>query len=495
LTLEPDSQPRPTHTAAEIKSRATAGATLIIGRGFLIRFLGLAGNVVLARLLTPADFGVVALGGTMLTFATLLSEGGIAAGFVRGPREPTRQDLEAAVAFQFYTSSLALALAAPLCVMLLGRTGLATAIMLGSLPLLAFRTPGAVLFERHLEFRPQIKVELSETLVYYCFAITAVVAGAGVWGLVVGLVVRAAFGSALMMIVAPAGFVRPIWHRANLRRMLRFGAQYQGISAAILGRDQGLNVATAALGSLTTLGLWSLLTRILQLPLMILSSLRRVSYPGIARLMATGEDIESVVRRTMALSCVMSGAMAVALVGTGPALVPTLFGPRWNALIDVLPLAGCATLINGPVSVAVVSFLLASGAVSIAFRSAVCQAVAGVLVAVVLIPYLGLTALGISLVVVATIDGTILGVAAYRRIGVNLLPMLLLYLSIAAVAAATGWLVASQPLPHVAALCLSGLAAEAVYGALLYAFTRSDLTDAGRLGVRSVRLALGGGHV
>jgi O-antigen/teichoic acid export membrane protein len=362
------------------------------------------------------------------------------------------------------------------------------------LPLLAFRTPGAVLFERHLEFRPQVKVELAETLVYYAFAITAVLMGAGVWGLVFGLVVRAAFGSAVMTIIAPVGFIPPIWHSENLRRMLSFGAQYQGISAATLARDQGLNILTAALGSLTTLGLWSLLARVLQIPLVVLSSLRRVSYPGIARLMAAGEDIRPVVERTMALSCVISGTMAVALVGTGPALVPTLFGPRWNALIDVLPLAGCATLINGPVSVAALSFLLATGAVSVAFRSALLQAIGGLVTAAALLPVLQLRALGVSMIVMAVIDGTILGVAAYRRIGVNLLPILALHLTIAATASAIGWLIASQSMPHVVALCASGLAAEAVYATLLYVFTRSHVVDASRLGIRAVRLAIGGGE-
>jgi O-antigen/teichoic acid export membrane protein len=485
---------RPARDAAEIKSRATAGAALVVGRGFLIRFIGLAGNVVLARLLTPADFGVVALGGTLLTFASLVSEGGIAAGFVRGPTEPSRRDLEAAVAFQFHISLLIVLLAAVPC-LLLGRTGLAALIMLASLPLLAFRTPGAVLFERHLHFRPQIKIELAETLVYTGFAITAVVFGAGVWGLVAAFVVRAAAGSALMMLIAPVGFVAPLWHSAELRRMLSFGAQFQGISASTLARDQGLNMATAALGGLTTLGLWSLLTRLLQIPLLVLSSLRRVSYPGIARLMATGEDIRPVMRRTMALSCVMSGAMAVGLVGTGPVLIPTLFGPQWDALIDVLPLAGGATLINGPVSVAVLSFLLAGGAVSVALRSAICQAVAGLLTAIALLPVLDLTALGVSLLVMSIVDALILGVAAYRRIQVNLLPLLALYIAVAATAAGCGWIIAIQELPQGVALVLSALGAEVVYGSLLYVFTRSDLTDAGRLGARSVRLALGSGQL
>ena len=37
----------------------------------------------------------------------------------------------------------------------------------------AYERDYAVLFERHLEFRPQIKVELSETVVYFAFSITA----------------------------------------------------------------------------------------------------------------------------------------------------------------------------------------------------------------------------------------------------------------------------------------------------------------------------------
>jgi hypothetical protein len=44
--------------AQEVRQRAVAGAAVVVLRGFGVRILGMVGTFVLARLLTPHDFGV-----------------------------------------------------------------------------------------------------------------------------------------------------------------------------------------------------------------------------------------------------------------------------------------------------------------------------------------------------------------------------------------------------------------------------------------------------
>ena len=68
----------------EISSRATRGAVSIMARGFGVRLLiGMLGNILLARLLLPSDFGMIALGNTILAFGAFLASGGLAATLVR----------------------------------------------------------------------------------------------------------------------------------------------------------------------------------------------------------------------------------------------------------------------------------------------------------------------------------------------------------------------------------------------------------------------------
>ena len=54
-----------------------------------------------ARLLTPYDFGLVAIGTTVLAFGGFLDDGGVGTALIRRPEPPTKSELQALVAFQF----------------------------------------------------------------------------------------------------------------------------------------------------------------------------------------------------------------------------------------------------------------------------------------------------------------------------------------------------------------------------------------------------------
>src|SRR4051794_27740893 len=84
----------------DVARRALSGAVLLGARGVLLRALGLVGNILLARMLVPRQFGVVAFGATFLTFAGFLSDAGLAAGLIRRPNAPTKRELEAVLALQ-----------------------------------------------------------------------------------------------------------------------------------------------------------------------------------------------------------------------------------------------------------------------------------------------------------------------------------------------------------------------------------------------------------
>jgi O-antigen/teichoic acid export membrane protein len=69
--------------ATEVRRRATAGALLIAVRTAITQIIALAGNIVLARLLVPDDFGAVAFGATLVTVATFFSDGGMGVALIR----------------------------------------------------------------------------------------------------------------------------------------------------------------------------------------------------------------------------------------------------------------------------------------------------------------------------------------------------------------------------------------------------------------------------
>src|SRR4051812_2137430 len=86
-------------SVGEVRQRALTGAAIDVLRGIGVRFLGLIGTLVLARLLTPREFGIVAFGTTFVIFANFFADGGIGAALIRQSDPPARADLKSLLAF------------------------------------------------------------------------------------------------------------------------------------------------------------------------------------------------------------------------------------------------------------------------------------------------------------------------------------------------------------------------------------------------------------
>src|SRR4051794_30814680 len=283
----------------EVRRRATGGAALLVARGVLVFGLGVGANLVLARLLEPRDFGLVAIGSVLIVLGGYLASGGLGAALVRREEPPTERELQAVDALQIaLTVGLALlvtAAAAPF-----RRGGLVIAVMVATLPITILRAPSVIVLERRLSYRTIATVDVLDAVAFYVWAIAAVALGAGVWGMATAMVVRAAVGTAAMARLGPLGLVRPRWSWHAVRPLIGFGAKLQAITVVALIREQGINLATAAIGGVATLGAWNLAYRVLQAPQLVFSTADRVSYPAMSRLLVGGRDPRAAIERSAA---------------------------------------------------------------------------------------------------------------------------------------------------------------------------------------------------
>jgi O-antigen/teichoic acid export membrane protein len=462
------------------------GAALVVARGFLVRLLGFASYVVVARFVSPEEFGVFTFGAAIVTAGQFLSDAGMAAALVRQPEEPEHADLRAVQGLQLAVSG-SLATVALVIGALIGGDGLVVGAMVVSLPIATLRVPAMTLLERHLNYRPLVVVEVAETLAFSVFMIAAVVGGAGVWGLALAVVVRAIFGTIALTRVGPVGFVLPSVDPPRVRPILRFGAKFQALSAVGVANEQIYNPAVTAISGVGALGIWGMAYRILQLPQLIFVSLRRVSYPAIARLIGAGEDVRGTVERSARLAAVGSGLVLVPLVGSSTALVPLVFGDRWADAADILPGLCLGLMIGGPVSVAVAAYLLAANQAGVVLRSAILRVGTMLVVALSLLPVIGVVAMGLGYVAAATVEASVLGAAAARSLDVRLGRALLPCCLSAVGAGAAGWAVAVLLGVSVAGCVLGGAVSFSVFAGALWTLSHDALVDA----VRIVRRLLG----
>jgi O-antigen/teichoic acid export membrane protein len=489
-SMPPAGMPDDLLPRAELNRRVSSGVFFIGAWGVINLLVGFGGNIVLARMLVPADFGLVAIGATLMIFATTLSDGGLGSGLIRRVESPTRQELKSVLALQLtFTAGLAVAVA--VIASFFGSAGAVVAVMMCALPLAAIQTPGKVVLSRALRFRVLTGVDAVGILAYYGWAVGWVLAGAGVWALATAVVFKAAVSSCAMAFASRGTNVLPSFRGVrSLWPVISFGLRFQGVSAAGMVREQGLNGGIAVLSGVGTLGLWTLAKRVIEIPMLITEPLHRVAFPYMAQLRAGGEDPGPVIERGIRVSGTAAGVVLTGLAAAASGLVPAVFGAQWADTAVAVQWVCISLLVAAPLAVVAVGFLYAVGEPSVVLRATIAHTVTLFVVAFPLLPFVGVNAIGAGALAGACVDAVMLGRAIARRSSARPFRLMAVPLLLGVPAAVLGSLATHRLGNDFPAAIAGGTLAAVLYVVALFVCRRETLLETSALVVRSVRAGL-----
>ncbi len=297
-------------------------------------------TVVLARILTPADFGLFALGLVVLNLFDYLRDFGVSGALVQRDQRWDRlaaTGLTLSVGFGVLLGLAAVALA-PVLASLLGYpelTPLVQVLAIGMVVTAVAAVPTALL-RRRLDFRRRLIPEVTGTAVKVVVAIALAVTGTGVWSLVVGHVVGAVVTSALYWYVAraPARFG---FDRAVAGSLLRFGLPLTTVS---LVSFVVVSAPTTAIGrelGAEALGLYSLANRLPELLVLNMCVVvGEVLFSALSRMQhdrrALAETYVTAVGAVMAIAA----PLGLGLAAAAPDIIVLLYGSTYAAAADEL---------------------------------------------------------------------------------------------------------------------------------------------------------------
>jgi len=469
----------PPSSAEEVRGRAAAGAVLLGLRSLAVRALGLAGNLVLARLLLPSEFGEIALGLAVISFSRFLMDGGVVAGLVRREQPPDHEELRAALGFHLAVALAILAVVAAVAP-IAGTPGVIAAVMAVSLPIDAARAPIYVTFERRVDYGVIARVEVAEILVYNVLAVSAVALGAGVLGVAGAVIAKSLVGTAIALTRSPIGRLRPGRRWGRLRPVMRFGLTFQATTLVLLLREQAITALTLVLATTSVLGLFALANRLMLVGVVVFEAVSRVLFSALARLEELGERAGDSLSRVLSSAFVLCGLVAVPLAATAPALVPVLFGEVWRPSAPVVTWMASSFLFNAPLLMAAQSYFWATGRAGLVLRLTVAKSVLAVAIAAPLLPRLGAEAIGIGIFAASAVDSVVIGVLVVRATGVPLLRHIAPPLLAAPIAGVLGRVVVDAVAAETVAVLAGAATALAVYALLLLATYREPVNALGR---------------
>jgi O-antigen/teichoic acid export membrane protein len=307
-----------------------------IGYG-VAQALNLVIFLVLARLATPDDFGVLAAGMILVGVSLLLTETGMMAAIVHheddGLDEAVATATYATIAGGILFSLLAAALAP--VVGLFFRNDQVTevaAVMSGLIFLKTLTVVPAAVMQRSFTFVRRLVVEPGGVIALGIGGIVATANGLGVWGLVIGYYALGVTEVLLSWLLIPE---RPRLRLASFavwRELAGYGRHVLASEVLFRAGDQ-VNTAIVGRGlGEAALGQWRYALRLAATPYWLLQSAASyVLFPALARLQHEGERFRSAFVQSWRWSAVCAFPAGAVLLVTGEALAVALFGEPWRA--------------------------------------------------------------------------------------------------------------------------------------------------------------------
>lgn len=305
-----------------------------------VQLFRVATAIVLARLLTPEDYG---LAGMVLVFSTFLyafSDLGLGAALVQR-RELSERDRSTAF---WLTAGAGLVL----CGLGVAASGLVAAfydepdlqpLFVGlsiTALLTALGSTQVALLTREMRFRAlELRIILS-TLVGAAGGIALAVAGYGPWAIVGQALIAAAVSTVLLWIVSPW---RPrfLVSRSSLRDIGGFGTRVLGANLFFsLNRNVDNLLVGKFLGA-SPLGLYALAYNVMLVPLSRLSApVQEVLFPALSKTQDDLERSRMIVLRVTRVVAAITMPLMLGLIVVAPDFVVAVLGERWREATPVI---------------------------------------------------------------------------------------------------------------------------------------------------------------
>ena len=331
----------------QLKRRSVRGAAATFvaqGLRFVLQF---GSQVALARLLLPADFGLVAMIAPVLSFVQIFNELGLSQATIARP-EISQGELTALFWINAAISlvmALLMAAAAPLVAAFYGQPRLVwICISIASLLVISgLSTQQVALMNRRMNFTTLATMDVACALFAAAAGIGAALAGLGYWSLVVMQAVNS--GTILVMSWVLSGW-RPSLPRrqAGVGAMLRFGGHLTGYNLINFVGTNFDSILIGKLGGSVALGLYDRAFKLVGAPIWQISlPIARVAISLLSRLHLSPDRYRQAFLQMLQVLLLATIPAVVFVAVAAHTLVPMLLGPAWLAAVPIVSALAIAT--------------------------------------------------------------------------------------------------------------------------------------------------------
>lgn len=304
-------------------------------------------TAVMARLLAPSAFGLIAMAQIAIRFLSYFAQLGVSPALVQKP-ELSERDIRAAFTLSVGINALLFALMwllAPLAAGFFNTPevtpilrGLSTAFLFSGFSVISLG-----LLRRNLKFKQLAVVEITSYILGYgVVGIGSALQGYGVWSLVFAVIGQEAVTLALSYAFVRHS-LRPVFAWVDIRHFLHYGGKY-----SVIGFLEyiGANVDSLLIGRWygeTALGFYNRAQMLVKLPMHhIGTAITKVLFPVLSSAQNDKHKLAHAYLAGWVLLGSLAASISLALIPAASDAVLTLLGPQWTAAIPIVEIAALA---------------------------------------------------------------------------------------------------------------------------------------------------------
>ena len=406
-------------------------------------------GIIMARLLTPADFGITALPAVFIVIASVFVNGGFSSAMIRKPKI-TDSDITTAFIYSMIVGTLCyiiLFLSAPSIAAFYDTPILTSLIRVVALSFLwtPLQTPQTIILQRQLDFKTPAKIAVVSNIIGAIFGVTLAYKGYGVWSLV-AMSVFTAFLTFVLTWSKVRWLPKGGWSNESFSYLWNFGNKLMVSALLDSAYSNIVPVIVGKFYSTSELGIYNRAQGYASLPAQQGTSvIQSVAYPVLSRMQDDKDALARNYRKMIRVSAFVIFPVMTLLAGLAKPVIVLMVTDKWIDSVLLLQLI-CFSMMWYPVHALNLNLLQVKGRPDLFLKLEIWKKCLGLTVMCSTLPFglvyfvvAGIISSIISLVINTYYTGKLIDVGFITQMR-DLLPIYLLSFASFIVALGTGFI-------------------------------------------------------
>ncbi len=328
------------------------GTLLTVAMRWTDRLIGLVSTLVLARLLIPEDFGVIAMASLVIALADVFFDLGVYVTLIQN-RSPSQAHFDTAWTLGLLQSALAAAvlyLGAPYAASYFHEPRVEDVIKALGLGLLitGFENIGVVTFQKEMQFGRDFAFIFIKRVSGFSVTVIAAWLMQSYWALVIGTLSGRMVGVAFSFLMHP---MRPRWSLSKARDILNVSQWLMARTTGGYLESQLHRVVVGRRDDATVMGAYAMASDISAMPSTeLLMPINRVLFPAFVKVKEDPQELKRVFLMAQGVQILIAMPASAGLALVAQEVIALMLGDKWLMAVPFVQIFAVASLASAILS-------------------------------------------------------------------------------------------------------------------------------------------------